>query len=372
MVRQIPTPSGNYYVGFTDIINKYGKDRLLMRLYYPTEAKYNQDSLIQWAEDYEYIKGLASFFGLPKLSFIVNWFTSDLYLPASRDVPLINTSQSLPVTLFSHGLGGNRFIYSSTCIELASHGLVVAAVEHSDLSASATYYLNSDHTKSWIEFRKNVGKLPNPFEIRNNQVKHRAKECSDTLTYLQMINNGTAEVVQSDVCLDNWKERLDVDRCAIIGHSFGGATAVATIAEDERFKVAVGLDVWTYPLHKEIYSQLERKIPVLFINSEGFHWKENISDILKIQTLDNEREMVTVKGTIHQSQSDASFLVNSNVLSKLFKLNGEMNAEEASRTNNLLSMSYLSRYLGFPFSKDFKQVLNDTESVFRGTNVKMD
>lgn len=44
--------------------------------------------------------------------------------------------EKFPVMVFSHGLGGMRTTYSYICADIASHGWVVAAVEHRDGSAS--------------------------------------------------------------------------------------------------------------------------------------------------------------------------------------------------------------------------------------------
>ena len=42
----------------------------------------------------------------------------------------MRTSSSLPVVMFSHGVAGMRTTYSAVCCDLASHGYLVAAIEH--------------------------------------------------------------------------------------------------------------------------------------------------------------------------------------------------------------------------------------------------
>lgn len=59
-----------------------------------------------------------------------------LHIPAVYNAPLYKPAgdslegRSLPCVVFSHGLGGNRLIYSTYCCELASRGCLVACVEH--------------------------------------------------------------------------------------------------------------------------------------------------------------------------------------------------------------------------------------------------
>ena len=53
-------------------------------------------------------------------------YNAPVYKPAKGNL----AGQSLPCVVFSHGLGGNRLIYSTYCCELASQGCLVACIEH--------------------------------------------------------------------------------------------------------------------------------------------------------------------------------------------------------------------------------------------------
>ena len=60
-------------------------------------------------------------------------FSPDPKCPALVEAPLLKLSaanQTFPVIVFSHGLSSMRTGYTAICCDLASHGYVVAAVEH--------------------------------------------------------------------------------------------------------------------------------------------------------------------------------------------------------------------------------------------------
>lgn len=58
-------------------------------------------------------------------------------------------------------------------------------------------------------------------------------------------------------------------------------------------RVGVALDSWMFPIEEEIYYNVEQ--PLLFINSEDFQWKENVLKILKFDTGNEDRKMVTIR-----------------------------------------------------------------------------
>lgn len=72
-----------------------------------------------------------------------------LHIPAYPDAPFARPpkdakKEKWPLVVFSHGLAGNRRVYSQYCGELASRGFVVAALEHRDGTAPTTSIFGRD------------------------------------------------------------------------------------------------------------------------------------------------------------------------------------------------------------------------------------
>uniref|UniRef100_H2ZF45 1-alkyl-2-acetylglycerophosphocholine esterase n=1 Tax=Ciona savignyi TaxID=51511 RepID=H2ZF45_CIOSA len=383
MTRALPKPSGPWSVGCFDVTTKCGEDRCLFRLYYPSK-EINPDSMQQplWLPENEYAAGFTNFLKVPSLTRVFGWIFSTSRIPASWKTDLVMPSgvQKLPVILFSHGLGANKTTYSNICTELASHGTLVAAVEHSDKSASATYYLEEnlggEFEKKWIEFLRVSGGEPVEQQIRNKQVRHRADECCRILDCLQNLNDGNLKTVEGNENLNQFKGNLDLDKCGILGHSFGGATTVTSLSMDSRFKVGIALDSWMYPLDKDIYCSVN-SVPLLFINSESFQWPSNIANMRKLDldtfNIPAERRIITLSNSTHHSQCDFPLLLKYHFLSKSLGLAGTADPLSVSQLNNSIILAFIGTHLGLEFGKDLTELINaNKETIIRGSNVQVD
>jgi len=151
-MRSLPRPTGPYGVGFLDyewvpqsIQSSISSDTprsaySLARLYYPSSLVSSDDkeyekSCGSWMPSPAYHQGYGHFYlRIPKLLSIPasKFFAGHVKIWAVEDAPLVVSDRvsAMPVVLFSHGLAGIRTTYSSVCCELASHGFLVAALEH--------------------------------------------------------------------------------------------------------------------------------------------------------------------------------------------------------------------------------------------------
>ena len=48
------------------------------------------------------------------------------------------------------------------------------------------------------------------------------------------------------------KAKVDTNNIIVMGHSFGGITALGAIVEDKRIRSAIGLDPWFFPHYQEL------------------------------------------------------------------------------------------------------------------------
>jgi dienelactone hydrolase len=130
-----------------------------------------------------------------------------------RGVPLAAGAGKCPVVLWSHGLPAFRKLVSQDAEELASHGYVVVAIDHTDCWATEFpdgRYLAGNHS----------GDVPG-----------RLKDMTFLLDELAVLNT-------SDPLFAG---RLDLDRIGVSGGSYGGMV-VKTCGSDSRVKCALLYD----------------------------------------------------------------------------------------------------------------------------------
>lgn len=148
------------------------------------------------------------------------------------------------VVFFEHGLCGSRTDSTIVAEELASRGYVVAGMGDTGESAA-------------VEFPGGRVVAPtdpaycqagaDPFSTKGQQVLKKllstrvadVKFVADELTAIDAGQNPDADKAPMPAGISG---SLNVDTMGIYGHSFGGGTAAAVIAEDSRFVAGVDLD----------------------------------------------------------------------------------------------------------------------------------
>lgn len=385
----IPPAKGPHAVGCTDFMMDHTAKGTFFRLYYPCQETEKAEKP-DWVPCREYFNGLADFMKIKRTlsERIFNYLFGSFKIPAYLDAPF-KSNGKCPVVIFSHGLGAFRTLYSAICAELASQGFIVASVEHRDQSASATFHFREkteseranekvpktsgstqdNLVKEWMYYRA-LQHGESEFPLRNKQVKQRADECILALDKLTEINSGirVQNVLQTQFDWTTLENCMDLCRIAAMGHSFGGATVIEALCKEVKFKCGIALDAWMFPLDDEIFPRVKQ--PIFFINSEKFQWAGNISRMRKLDSAVIQRKMITIRGTVHQSFPDFTFLTG-NWIGKLMKLKGEIDPELAIDLSNKATLAFLQRHLGL--EKNFNQwdplIDGQDENLIQGTNV---
>jgi predicted dienelactone hydrolase len=121
--------------------------------------------------------------------------------------------QAKPLIVFSHYSGGHRRTATYLCTHLASHGYVVAAMDHSEVVAP--------------ELAPHAGETASEREARIDEII--ASRVPDVRFLLDHLLGGGVDI------------ELDPARIGLVGHSFGGWTVLAVPEVDARIRAVLAL-----------------------------------------------------------------------------------------------------------------------------------
>lgn len=370
----LPAPAGSYEVGYIDYMTKGTPETSsFIRLYYPTmqkhaalpercpiwtehDTKHGFINFLQamvrrwpsWVNTKEFtllglvqpIESLVSWAFRPLFSLGWGVLANNPRIPVIHQAQLANPlSGKFPVVVFSHGMGCNRYAYSKVCYDLCSEGYVVASVEHRDGSACHSRYTADEESIKIPHVVLGAGDQEYPY--RNTQVNLRAQEVSQALDLVIRINEGSPleNIIEQEhnFSLQSFAGKINTDDAFVMGHSFGGATALLAASKDHRFKGTVSIDPWMFPVRDTRFSVPG---PVLMINTELFLHKSNVQ---KVREVCEDLSARVLEGAVHLVHTDAPLLFDNDLIKSGMGMGCSRGTEEVLNENHAILSHWIAK-----------------------------
>ncbi|WP_197287980.1 alpha/beta fold hydrolase [Nocardia sp. NRRL S-836] len=243
-VPVFPEPSGGFAVG-TRVLQWTDQDRpetftadpqdrrtVVAQLWYPARTSSADVPRAQYLgrtedEARTVSEALARGVGLP--GFLLDG------VPRARthavpDAPVAGAGERFPIVLFSPGSGGVRTQNTAWAEQVASHGYVVAALDHPYDSAAVVL----DDGRTITTATVSTGDRDEDDRLAVDWTAVRAADLRFALTRLEGLDRGDGA--------DPLAGRLDTGRVAATGHSMGGAAALQAARQDHRIDAVIDLD----------------------------------------------------------------------------------------------------------------------------------
>jgi predicted dienelactone hydrolase len=172
------------------------------------------------------------------------WYPADKTGAEFQDdisgAPISTSQQNYPVLIFSHGAFGVRMSNASTFRELASHGYIVASIDHT-YQAFYTAFEDGNSIPVSTEFLNDAIKVQSnnlpadeTFEITHDWLKLRTADIGLVIDSLQ-----AGKLGKSGAFLNG---HMDLSKIGLFGHSLGGAAAAQVSRERDDISAAIVID----------------------------------------------------------------------------------------------------------------------------------
>lgn len=251
---KLPIPTGALPVGTiilhlvdpsrSDPAFPSGKRELMVQIWYPSDTR----------------TGVLAPYRRREETTLLSTYMAAIKTHSLKDAPIARRSAPFPFLLFNPAWGGQRTQNTFLVEELASHGFIVAAIDHTHNSLPISFPDGQRFDLSDPQGMHDPDRqaLPEQIAFYNRELD---RQTADDILVLDTF-------VHSNAMPDSpWFQSIDVSRIGVLGHSFGGAVAVQTAFLDSRVLSALNLDGWNFgalasaPLKKPLMLIYEEAAP---------------------------------------------------------------------------------------------------------------
>ncbi|KAK9419145.1 putative Alpha/Beta hydrolase protein [Seiridium unicorne] len=257
---------------------------LMISLFYPTTRSASASGKYTIAPDFP--PATATF--VDQYINVPEGTTVSIYTQSYLNAPL--ASSNFPVLLFGPGFGGSRLGYTAQLEDLASHGWIIVAVDHT-YDALVVKFPDGTLVQALTEDPGNFpGGLARLTEIR----------AEDLQSVVSALKNATVleQIPALKTC--NATARLHLDQVGAFGHSLGGATAAQAMLDSDTFTCGANFDgsLWGEATN----TSLDK--PFLQVSAAAHNQTNDASWAEFWEQLKRFRREIAVNGTVHYSFSD--------------------------------------------------------------------
>ena len=340
----LPKPSGSHSIGtiqfdwvHPDFINLFDQEtekkrRIMVQFWYPGQINdklepflYSNDSIVVQALSEEYNIS-------PTLLKKSEKIRTNSYYDL---IPVIN-KDLYPLIIFSHGKGGYAKQNTVQFEELVSNGYIVASIDHS-YDALITLFSDGTTAPYVSDNPKKVGGKINSDKITNDKLISRVADVKYLL-----------DKVWFDTDYHPIFGMIDTSRVGMFGHSFGVATTILSVQEDNRIKAIAGLDGWFEPISLE---KLNKGVNVPFLHLGQKEWRFNPMNYKKMDILSKNSlapiDHYPIKRIQHFDFMDGSQLASTSI---------KLLVPHLSTTNKYDIKTIINRMLFTFFNTELKRI----------------